>query len=207
MTQSELQSGDDVVKSHDVLPDPATPSVDVPIVKVVLVGLIVAIVGLYVLFQTLPKSAVTLPFQDSAPAKASVNVFPQGWAFFTKSPRDEVIQVFRRDGDDLELASRTPISAPHNAFGLDRLPRKQGTEFAGLIGSAPTDQQWNNCELDLDACLSPTWPKVPVDNPSPGPTYCGDIYIVGYSATPWAWRDFGDPPRVPERSLRLEVSC
>jgi len=163
------------------------------------------LIAAYVALLQVPKTALELPLQNSSSTQVLTQVAPQGWAFFTKSPRSETIQVFVRDGTSVENAWSTPMSSPRNWFGLDRLPRAQGTEYATLLATQ-TEESWSTCTT-LDLCTDSKLAAHPVANPVPSPTLCGDIYAIGYGATPWAWREFDYEPRQPERTLRMSVTC
>lgn len=165
----------------------------------------VVLLAVYVTLLQVPKTALELPFRDSENVQVLNHLAPQGWAFFTKSPRGESIRLFERTPAGVSDASSYPLSDPQNWFGLDRLPRAQGTEYGTLLASQP-DDHWTDC-TDFDACTDPSIPSHPVDNPVPSPTYCGDVYAIGYGTTPWAWRHFGYDPRQPERTVRMSVTC
>ncbi|TQC44427.1 SdpA family antimicrobial peptide system protein [Rhodococcus sp. WS4] len=165
----------------------------------------VLVLAAYVALLQVPKTALELPLQKSDGTRALTQIAPQGWAFFTRSPRGETIRIFRRDGHGVAEASSMPIAAPRNWFGLDRLPRAQGTEYATLLAAQPEDG-WVECD-GVDSCLSDGMPIHPVESPVPNPSFCGDIYAVGYGVTPWAWREFDYEPRPAERAIRMDVSC
>ncbi|WP_193777196.1 SdpA family antimicrobial peptide system protein [Rhodococcus sp. YH3-3] len=179
--------------------------VKVPIRIVGVVAAIVGVVGLYVALLQIPKSAVDLPYQQSQPAQAVKSLLPQGWAFFTKSPRGETFSVYAGPESGNVKLTATPISEPRNWFGLDRTPRAQGTEYAALLQGVAADD-WRAC-ISLAECISANIPALPRENLAPGPTFCGDIYVVRLESTPWAWREFESERRNPTDSVRIDVKC
>ncbi|MBB4889529.1 SdpA family antimicrobial peptide system protein [Streptomyces netropsis] len=170
---------------------------------------VVAVWGVAVLYVAqvhVPKNVLSLPGQKQARSTVA-NVAPQGWAFFTKSPRDVEVLPYGRtaDGTWTSLAL-TPHSSPHNAFGLDRASRSQGIEISLLLNLAEK-KDWKECEEGLADCLAGARAARKVENPSPEPTVCGRVALVQEKPVPWAWRDLVDERTTPERFLTLDVTC
>ncbi|WP_230424016.1 SdpA family antimicrobial peptide system protein [Streptomyces radicis] len=172
------------------------------------VGAVIALLALYGIHAQLPQSALRLPGAGQELRAQAPRVFPQGWAFFTKSPRDPSFQIHRLDETgDVVMASLTPHSSPHNAFGFDRQSRTQGTEYALLLAEFPLDA-WRDCPTtEVEACADPSLPARPVVNGVPSPTLCGDLFVIALEPQPWAWRDLVDDTHRAERVLRIDVEC
>jgi antimicrobial peptide system SdpA family protein len=158
----------------------------------------------YAVHPALPYNPVHLPFADQL---RSLVLAPQGWAFFTRDPREEKQLIYGRGPDG---AWWSMMLAPHarmsNALGLDRRSRAQGVEMALLISVAPQDG-WRDCEGTVEACLRRLPPGAAARNPSPHPTLCGSLAIVLQKPVPWAWVDSRRPVSMPSRMLPLEVAC
>jgi len=156
----------------------------------------------YVLLAALPAKPFSLPGPDT---KAVRGFVPQGWAFFTKSPRSMWAQVYRHQPDggwqDITMG---PLAQPRYTMGLDRAPRAQGTEVAMLLSLLPK-QAWRDCERPPTACLSEAPPVGTVTNRSNRHTVCGDIGVVQQEVLPWAWRDA--PTTMPSKVVRVRVTC
>ncbi|GAA2369804.1 SdpA family antimicrobial peptide system protein [Streptomyces carpaticus] len=164
---------------------------------------LVAIV--YIAQIHLPSNVVTLPGQTAA-APAVRTLAPQGWSFFTKSPRDPELTAYAlREGTWQELR-RAPHAEPRNWFGLDRASRAQGVETALLLHQLP-EPDWHPCDADLPACLAAAPPPAAVTNPSPEPTLCGRIAVVQLRPVPWAWRDLLPDTHTPDSLVSLDVTC
>ncbi|WP_323375807.1 SdpA family antimicrobial peptide system protein [Streptomyces alkaliterrae] len=171
-------------------------------------GVLWAVAALYVAQANLPKNVIELPGQDKA-ATAVGPVAPQGWAFFTKSPRDvELVPYVYRDGE-WRSALRAPHARPSNAFGLDRASRSQGIEMALLLERAGELTDWADCAGALTAvdCLDTAAASDRVRNPSPEPSLCGTAAIVQMRPVPWAWRDLLPGTHTPEKAATWKVSC
>ncbi|MEW2574985.1 SdpA family antimicrobial peptide system protein [Streptomyces syringium] len=175
--------------------------------SVLLVVIAWSMAVLYVAQVHVPKNVLSLPGQKQVRSTVA-NVAPQGWAFFTKSPRDVEVVPYRQtaDGSWTSLAL-TPHSSPHNTFGLDRASRSQGIETSLLLNLAEK-REWKECEEnDLADCLADARSSRKVKNPSPEPTVCGHVALVQEKPVPWAWRDLVDERATPERYLAMDVTC
>ncbi|MET8729444.1 SdpA family antimicrobial peptide system protein [Streptomyces parvus] len=162
-----------------------------------------AVLLLYVVQTQLPDNAVKLPGQDSVESTTRT-VVPQGWAFFTKSPRET-------DMDPYGLVDGTwrgLRSGRHAEYGFNRESRAQGLEI-GLLFYQVQDTKPFACERRaLTDCLDRASADVtPVGNPSPSPTLCGRVALVDQLPVPYAWRDFYADTHTPESVRILEVTC
>ncbi|AXG80370.1 SdpA family antimicrobial peptide system protein [Streptomyces paludis] len=171
-----------------------------------------AVAVLYTAQAHVPKNVLTLPGQQQVAGGVHA-VAPQGWAFFTKSPRDPELVPYRYAGTSWKTVSMGPHSRPSNAFGLDRASRSQGIEMALLLNEAP-ELKWTECEdhPDVETCLE-SITSASADGParirnrSPEPTLCGTVAIVQAEPVPWAWRDLMDATHTPGRAAVWEVTC
>lgn len=144
---------------------------------------------------------VTLPNQ------AIAATLPQGWGFFTKSPRDDFFLIYRRDAAGVWKSIYSgPESEPRNAFGWSRYPRQQGIDLGILLGTIGANDH-TGCVLNVDRCLQEA-PFASVDERSkPEFTLCGDIGLVFEKPIPWTWaREFAKIT-VHSRTIRLRVTC
>ncbi|MFD7285667.1 SdpA family antimicrobial peptide system protein [Streptomyces sp. NPDC059863] len=174
------------------------------------IGLFWTMVAGYVLHTQLPSNAVQLPGQQSLERTVRV-VTPQGWAFFTKSPRDAKITVWSEDsGGVWRDAMLAPHSEPRNFFGLNRKSRAQGVELGQLQARVKADA-WIPCEdRPLATCLAEAKSPIEVNTPVPEPLLCGRIGVTRQEVLPWAWADSegsGDSVEMPGKVAVLDVTC
>jgi antimicrobial peptide system SdpA family protein len=156
----------------------------------------------YVLHAALPASPFDLPGPDAKSLRA---LAPQGWAFFTKSPRSESPRVYRRTPNgEWRDATAGPLASPGDLMGLDRMARSQGTELAILIAALPP-RAWLECERTPTQCLSQAPLAGVVVNRSNHHSVCGEVGFVVQEVLPWAWRDA--PTTMPSKVLRVRVTC
>jgi antimicrobial peptide system SdpA family protein len=155
----------------------------------------------YVVLAALPAAPFALPGPESQTVRM---LLPEGWAFFTKSPRSPSPVVYRYGPDGRwHDTGAGALSDPLEFMGLDRKGRSQGTELAMLMALIPR-QAWSDCDQPPTACLSSVAPVGEVANLSHR-TVCGDVGFVVQEALPWAWRD--TPAVMPSDIVRVKVTC
>lgn len=137
--------------------------------------------------------------------EGAAKVIPQGWAFFTKSPRDPFLLVYSEDENAQELLQMPTVKA-ENYFGLSRYGRAQPVELANIVNTiAP--EAWSKCGPTTEQCLNMNSPAVEVRNGKPAPTLCGSLSVVEVAPTPWAYRDLTDARYQANKLLRIEARC
>jgi antimicrobial peptide system SdpA family protein len=63
-------------------------------------------------------------------------IFPEGWGFFTKNPREPLIEVYRANKNNLSLVTLKNQSV-ENFFGLSRKIRVVGYESSRIVAQIP----------------------------------------------------------------------
>lgn len=153
----------------------------------------------------LPSNPVTNPITDDHLTVRSV--LPQGWAFFTRSPREERILPFLRSDDGSWYQTHVPTHAePRHVFGLDRTSRAKGVEVGLLLGEISTDQ-WHDCEGPVAGCIDQAEVVAEIRNHSPEPSVCGEAALVRRQPLPWAWSRNDTPENMPATVARVVVRC
>jgi antimicrobial peptide system SdpA family protein len=170
-------------------------------------GVIWVLMGIYVVHASQVTNPVKLPYGKLIEPPLRM-LLPQGWGFFTKSPRDEDFYIYRRTpllDESWQPVFKGPSSEPHNAFGFNRMPRTQGIEYGVLLGLIPSDV-WKTCKSRLLDCLNiGNTPRFKVINPNPIPVLCGSLALVNQKPVPWAWAR--SATTMPSSYVLLEVSC
>lgn len=170
----------------------------------VALALLWAGVILWVTVGSVPDSPLRLPLRVT---QNMIAVSPQGWAFFTRDPREPVDRLYRRQGDAWVRANYANTS-PRNLFGVRRAARAVNVEMASLLAQAP-DAAWTDCESSLADCLRGDGapPVVEVDNPSALRSLCGRLAVERRPPVPWAWSGSERPIHMPGQVLLLDVDC
>lgn len=197
-------AGDNTSDGGEVAVPPAADRADLWLGRSIATLVALALVAVvYVLHAALPATSFDLPFTDRQAVRAIV---PEGWGFFTLSPRtpDPVVYAARPDGGWRPLAARTH-GGPSTLFGLDRQGRSQGTELA-IVTNQVRPEAWSDCDREPLDCLTALTPRPePIRNSSTRRSICGEVGIVLQEVLPWAWRDL--PTVMPSKVVRLVVSC
>ena len=170
------------------------------------VGFVWSVVGLYALAVALPASPVDLPLAEDRALTIRALV-PQGWAFFTRSPREPRVIPYApaADGSWRSVHARRHAE-PAQVFGLNRSSRAQGVEM-GLLLDAVAEDDWVACDDTPQTCLASAAITVQTENVSPEPTLCGTIVLVRQEPLPWAWSGSSSPDSMPAEIAGLEISC
>ncbi|MER6161027.1 SdpA family antimicrobial peptide system protein [Streptomyces sp. NPDC001868] len=160
------------------------------------------------LLVALPSSAVTTP-EVVASRQYVRQVWPQGWSFFTKSPRSPTNGAYRisSDGPPRSLLIG-PNATPSNVFGASRRVRAQGPELATLMSTTP-ERAWKKCDgYTVSDCGVGEFRKAPkVRNDSPIPTLCGKTVLTLEEPVPWAWRELTESQFRITKAAEVDIQC
>jgi sporulation delaying protein A len=181
----------------------------------VIVGIVYAamltVAGISSMAATLPSNIVWERTQLPAVRVELNMIAEQNFAFFTRSPETEQIDVYRlqRDGSVGASLLVTPQARSANLLGLSRNQRAQGPELANLLRAVPANV-WADCaELDRTTCIDGVVrrPKALLRNNSPVPTVCGQVALTVESTTKWAYRRLTETRHTIERIAPASIDC
>jgi antimicrobial peptide system SdpA family protein len=148
-------------------------------------------------------------FLPSRMARVVVQAYsPQGWAFFTRNPREAWRRTYRVDPDKT-LHSEDVADyrgAPWN--GLDRSKRNRGIMAEQVAGQIPKDA-WRNCKSSAEQCML-EYDRAVVHatlqaNDTTG--LCGRLLFQEAQTVPWAWRASYHRVNMPSRVAMVDVKC
>lgn len=135
-----------------------------------------------------------------------IAIIPQGWAFFTRNPREAIDHIYKKVGTEWVYFSYTNSSF-RNFFGIKREARALNVELAGLL-SYISKEKWKACEIGLNTFLrDSTLEAIRLDNESTIKSLCGDILIERRQSVPWAWSKSSDSIQMPSKLIQLNVVC
>jgi antimicrobial peptide system SdpA family protein len=162
------------------------------------------------LFFVYQIAVASMPYNPLAKSRITMinlkTVIPEGWAFFTRSPREPQLYVYQKKGDNWEKVSFTNGS-PKNLFGVSRVARASGLEIGSLLENArPSD--WVSCDAHSRKCVD--WDcleAIPAVNAAYYPVYSGEIIVEERQILPWAWSRSCKPDLVPTRVVKLNALC
>lgn len=173
------------------------------VVAVGLIGIIIA----WNAVNTLPKGPATAALHGKL-LLASYSFSPQGWAFFTRNPREPNFEVYRLDAKgEPERAWRNGFEW-QTAFGINRLSRRVGAEIEELFQQVYEPLLVSCDELSTRDCFAKagSQPSVSVRNSTAFPMVCGDVILRKVDRVPQAWLGLKDY-RPPAQLVRVNVEC
>lgn len=157
--------------------------------KIITISIIGVIMSLLLYFTLLINSKDTTVNFSTSIKMWNQHLFPQGWSFFTKSPRDEEISIYQIIDNKVKPIKSNSFSLK-NYFGLKRKNRTINTDL-GLINSELSNKiVWNNYsnssikELNLKNSLDFVKYKFKFLYPS---IEKGRYVIVKKEIIPWAY--------------------
>jgi antimicrobial peptide system SdpA family protein len=170
---------------------------------------------LFWLFFIVIVAGSYLPFNPfTPPAKAQIiikTLFPQGWGFFTKGPKDKDVYLYTKKDGKLVSVLSTPYSSSKNLFGLRRDSRTQGAEYGLLLSQINAEELlWSDCiNLQHLECLqkNDSIKAHEVINTSKHKSICGEVWIIIQGPIPWAWSHKRETINMPIKFIRINVNC
>ena len=130
---------------------------------------------------------------------------PEGWGLFTRSPREDLLRIFRFEDGAWRSACFTN-SSYRNMFGLSRRARVVSVELSDLAGRVPR-VKWSDCRGALEECLPDRARTVAVKNRGTGRYLCGEFVIESRPPIPWAWSKSRHRIHMPGRVVRIYSDC
>ncbi|MGQ0830919.1 MAG: SdpA family antimicrobial peptide system protein [Microthrixaceae bacterium] len=164
-----------------------------------------SVIGVVSIQAAMPKAVVDLPLE------AHVRRYlPQGWAFFTRSPRAENIIALTRDANAAwEYGPRTQ-AGPGALGGWRRTQRVRSAEVQALASMVPA-KDWVPCTQSVTTCgagLRSRRVEYPLDIAVSDRKLCGKVLLAQTEIQPWVyWSRYG---RAFDRSsavTMVEVQC
>lgn len=133
-------------------------------------------------------------------------IMPQGWGFFSKSPRDEYLDVYSLDG---EKSVKWPNMRVSNLFGISREGRAQGTEI-GMFLQEIQGSEFKECsKYYIKYCIKEIEDVKPIEiiNKTPEPTLCGVHIITIKEPMPWSWSSSIERNYKTMKMVKVELKC
>ena len=136
---------------------------------------------------------------------------PQGWAYFTRSPREAQITILKRSNNDNKFVRiNLRHSHPDNLFGLYRRSPKILTELQRAKLEIPEsiylDTTWNYQQQhstgDIKKLLSYNF-----INKIKDPELCGEHLVIYQKPIPWAWLTNRDKIKMACKMIKINFVC
>jgi antimicrobial peptide system SdpA family protein len=114
---------------------------------------------------------------------------PEGWAFFTKNPREENFVLYTKEADGWNLKT-IRAGSYKNIFGLNRGIRMANQELGMLLMNL-SNPRWVDMKGRItdpsNAVLLDTLPATSVISNSHYPIFKGDYILQRVTHVPWVW--------------------
>ena len=134
------------------------------------------------------------------------SVIPEGWAFFTRNPREANVFLYRKQENKI-VSVDVANSSPSMFWGLKRNVRAQGVELE-IIFNSINDTNWLKCNDDINKCLNwDTIPAIQVQNTTLIHSLCGELFLQKKEPVPWAWSKSREDIHMPAQVIKLNVIC
>lgn len=134
--------------------------------------------------------------------------FPQGWAFFTRSPREAELSVYRPTETGWSSINMRNGSW-ETFFGLKKGGAINGIELGALVEQIRT---WDEATLAREPLL-PRLPElvdasnITLENHASVQSICGEVLLIRQEPVPWAWARSGAPVKLASRFKKVSVQC
>ncbi|WP_371131162.1 SdpA family antimicrobial peptide system protein [Microbacterium sp.] len=165
-----------------------------------------ALLLIYAVQAFVPPNVLRLPGQEPVTQVLSATI-PQGWAFFTRPPREPSLRVLSTSDQGTSPPPRAPIGPNGSAaygWGVSRQFMLEMTEASALAQTVDSEN-WIDCEsnsvcgdrvADLD-------PNVFDSDVLP----CGSYVFAYTEPAPFAWRETVDDLIRLVRATPVEIRC
>ena len=157
----------------------------------------------YVAIHALPYN----PLVQSKSTEINLKfIMPEGWAFFTKNPREPRMKLYQIGENDLTLMDRHNAS-PENLWGLSRRTRVTNVELGNVVPHIMEDN-WHDLDnaLAVPAALD-TIESIALVNEARDPRLCGSYCLVKYEPLPWAWSQDMQEDEMPVQIVKIDLLC
>ncbi|MEV0828180.1 SdpA family antimicrobial peptide system protein [Nonomuraea rubra] len=138
------------------------------------------------------------------------DLMPQGWAFFTKSPRGYTFKVMGlRDRTHVQISRKSQADAVW-LFGANRMMRSEEYEIASMVKDS-SSAGWTPCRVDdAEGCLvgidrDDFAQAATIVNRVEAPRFCGSVTLLRKKPVPWAWA--GKREAMPQEYRIVNVRC
>lgn len=165
---------------------------------------VVLVAAVYAVHAVVPPDALSLPGEGHL---ETVRFVPEGWAFFTKTPRTPELIVYRpgTSGGVWHKAGQGTYSED-SFIGFSRNPRAEGVELGLLVHAVP-QRAWQWCSRVPANCLLSMNAPAAIRDREKSPRLCGRLALVQQERVPWAYRNSSKEQDMPSLIALLDVSC
>jgi antimicrobial peptide system SdpA family protein len=132
-------------------------------------------------------------------------LFPQGWAFFTKDPREEQTRFYKLSKNDLQELDFKNGSI-NSSFGISRKNRIMLIETAQIVNQID-NSLWVDLKSkeDLETYKDTTKSLEIINFVNKAEIENGDYVILKQRPVPWSWRENKDNLFMPAKAIKIKL--
>lgn len=122
-------------------------------------------------------------------AQGIYSFVPQGWAFFTRNPKENVVKFYKVENSQLNHINGTTSLSFKDVFGLKRHKRRISEEFSQIMSNIKKECKWQEFRgVEINKASKKTMVCDTVINNFKAPLLENGEYLI-YSSRrlPWAW--------------------
>ncbi len=173
----------------------------------VLVGMLGCTLLTFILIFTSTKENTALKiFHSDAEKLVARSLLPQGWAFFTKNPREAELYLYAQDRLGSWKSYDLQIASPSKFFGLIRTNRRIYFDL-GKVSQEIPDKAWADCTSRPENCFDSERELISLTAPESLAQLCGPVGLVVRKPVPWAWYKSRPSTVVKSKIVRLNLLC
>jgi antimicrobial peptide system SdpA family protein len=175
--------------------------------KFILTYLLLSFISILLIFFIVASSLPYNSMDSNFGSKLYFNYLPQGWGFFTRSPREAQIQFFyQKDNNWLKMEQNH--ASYKNIFGAKKGATKLMMEMQNVFIKIKEDK-FINTKSDIQASKLVDIPveSNEVSNDFDNPILCGEYLIVCQELVPWAWAKSNKSILMPSKVAKVNILC
>ncbi len=130
-------------------------------------------------------------------------IFPEGWGFFTKNPRDLLMDVYKLDNNEIVKIDMSNHSLA-NKLGLSRKARVIGYEASMITNDIPEEFWIENTSNDIKPHLTDST-LVIKKKPYFKHLANGEYIFKVYRQVPYAWANKGQEKYNPSKFAKVRI--
>jgi antimicrobial peptide system SdpA family protein len=133
---------------------------------------------------------------------------PQGWAFFTRNPREPWYHAFMVAADGHLIPAETADYRGAPWHGVRRDVRNRGIAIGQVLKAVPSTA-WKPCKEAIETCIARVdegaveVSLAMIDNTG----FCGRVVLQERATVPWAWRKAYRTVHMRSRIALVDVNC
>ena len=162
-----------------------------------------ACVGITVLTTAVEQNALFPSYVSRTIVQAIV---PQGWAFFTRDPRETWTRAYRVHDLDALVPANTADYRGGPWHSLGRKYRNRGVMLDQAKAQVP-ESAWYRCERSPEECLSEVQITSVTLRAHDNTGLCGRYLLQDQRTVPWAWRRSAQTMTLPSRLALVQIDC